>query len=184
MTKGAIAIAALASLVVAVPAAAKPRLFVNGDSLAVGAKPYLPDALPGWGIRTSAVVSRHAADGPAVLSAQARLPRFIAVSLGTNDDPRFTDAFREAIDETMTTAGDRCVVWANIVRPPVAGASYDGYNRVLREEARERDNLKIVDWKGMVGRHPEWLGEDGVHVSAAGYRARARAYARKIRACP
>ena len=29
----------------------------------------------------------------------------------------------------------------------------------------------------MVRRHPEWLADDGVHVSAEGYRARARAVA-------
>ena len=41
------------------------------------------------------------------------------MSLGTNDDPRDVDGFRAAIDEVMEVAGSgRCVVWANIVRPP------------------------------------------------------------------
>jgi lysophospholipase L1-like esterase len=36
----------------------------------------------------------------------------------------------------------------------------------------------------MVRRHPEWLAHDGVHVSAAGYRARAKAVARAVAQCP
>ncbi len=38
----------------------------------------------------------------------------------------------------------------------------------------------LVDWVGMVRRHPWWLSDDGVHVSVAGYRARAAAIARAI----
>jgi lysophospholipase L1-like esterase len=35
----------------------------------------------------------------------------------------------------------------------------------------------------MIERHPEWLADDGVHVSAAGYKARARAVARHVKRC-
>ena len=160
-------------------------MFADGDSLAVGTAPYLPAALPGWRFKTSAAVSRHASEGARILRRRPRLARYIAVSLGTNDDPRFTAGFRDAVRDVMAAAGKRrCVVWANIVRPPVAGTSYAGYNRVLREERDKRSNLKIVNWKAMVARHPEWLAADGVHVNAAGYRARARGYARALRRCP
>jgi lysophospholipase L1-like esterase len=84
----------------------------------------------------------------------------------------------------MGVAGSRrCVVWANIVRPPFEGVSYRGYNRVLAQEADRRDNLRVVNWVRMVRRHPEWLADDGVHVSAAGYRARAKAVARSVQLC-
>jgi len=79
---------------------------------------------------------------------------------------------------------DRCVVWSTIVRPSVAGASYAGYNRILKAEAAERPNLRVFRWRALLSRHPEWLGPDGVHVSAVGYRARAREIAKKITACP
>jgi lysophospholipase L1-like esterase len=168
----------------AAPASAQ-GLFMNGDSLAVGTQPYLPGALPGWSIRTSASVSRHAFEGPGVLRSAGTLPKVIAVSLGTNDDPRSVGAFRAAIRETMRIAGpDRCVVWATVRRPDVAGASYAGYNQALKAEARARPNLKVVRWRGLVNRHPQWLAPDGVHVDAAGYKARARAFARKVHRCP
>jgi hypothetical protein len=39
----------------------------------------------------------------------------------------------------------RCVVWANIVRPSVAGASYPGYNPALAQESKPRENLRVVN---------------------------------------
>ena len=85
------------------------------------------------------------------------------MSLGTNDDPGDVDGFRAAIADVMKVAGrNRCVVWANIVRPPYRGVSYRGYNHVLGVQARRRENL---------------------HVSAEGYQERAKAVARTVRRC-
>jgi len=180
--------AALAGLLVAAPpaAAAKPRLFVNGDSLAEGTRPYIPRALPGWRVRQSTKVSRHAYEGDDVLRRRGRrLERVLHVSLGTNDDPGQPAAFRAAIRDVMDVAGERrCVVWANIVRPPYGGVSYRRLNRVLAAESRARENLLVVNWVRMMRRHPEWLAPDGVHASAEGYAARARAVARAVRRCP
>jgi lysophospholipase L1-like esterase len=176
----------VAGLAVASPASAAERsLLVNGDSLAEGTKPYIPGELPGWRIRQSTAVSRHAYQGDDVMRRfGSRLPRVIHVSLGTNDDPGHVEGFRDAIAEVMDVAGaSRCVVWANIVRPPYRRVSYRGLNRVLVDESGRRDNLRVLNWVRMVRRHPQWLADDGVHVSAAGYRARARAVARAVRRC-
>jgi len=160
-------------------------LLVNGDSLAEGTRPYIPQELPDWQVRQSTKVSRHASEGADVMRRYGRrLPRVIHVSLGTNDDPSQTGAFRAAVGEVMDVAGGRrCVVWANIVRPPYGGVSYRGYNRVLRRESERRDNPRVLNWVRMVREHPEWLSADGVHVSAAGYEARAAAVARSVRRC-
>jgi lysophospholipase L1-like esterase len=162
-----------------------PRVFVDGDSLAVGTKPYLPRELSGWPIRQSASISRHAPQGVALLRSMGRrLARIVVMQLGTNDDPRAIDSFRHAVRATMHVAGARrCVVWPNIVRPRVAGTSYAGYNAVLAAENRRRDNLFVVDWARMARRHRYWFGPDGVHPSATGYEARAAAIAAKVRAC-
>jgi hypothetical protein len=161
------------------------RLFVNGDSLAVGTRPYLPRALRRWGVTQSVSISRHAPEGASVLRAYGRgLPRVIHVSLGTNDDPRALSSFRSSIRAVMGVAGPRrCVVWANVVRPPVAGASYAGYNRVLAQESKGRENLRVVNWARLVRENPSWLAGDGVHVSATGYQARARRVAESVRRC-
>jgi hypothetical protein len=175
-----------AALALAAPASAAERsLFVNGDSLAEGTRPYIPPELPDWTVKQSTAVSRHAREGDEVMRRYGRrLPRVIHVSLGTNDDPGDTDGFRDAVADLMEVAGgQRCVVWANIVRPPYRGVSYRGYNRVLADESSQRHNLRVLNWVRMVRRHPHWLADDGVHVSAAGYRARARAVARAVRRC-
>ena len=161
------------------------RLLHNGDSLAVGTQLYMREALPGWRIRQSVDISRHAAEGPAVLRRLgARLPRVVVVSLGTNDDPRAVQVFRHAISSTMQVAGSRrCVVWANIVRPPVGGAGYGGLNRVLADEARRRRNLRVFQWAAMARAHRGWFGPDRVHPSGVGYRARAHGIADTVRRC-
>jgi hypothetical protein len=166
-------------------AALSRSLLVNGDSLAVGTAPYIPRALRRWRVTQSTAISRHAFEGASVMRAYGRgLPRVIHVSLGTNDDPRSMSAFRSAIRSVMAVAGSRrCVVWANIVRPPVAGASYAGYNRALAQESKPRSNLRVVNWAKMVRQNPGWLSGDGVHVSATGYAARASAVARSVRRC-
>jgi hypothetical protein len=176
----------VAGLALAPPASAAERsLLVNGDSLAEGTRPYIPRELPRWRVMQSAAVSRHASDGDDVMRRYgSRLPRVIHVSLGTNDDPGDVDGFRDAIADVMRVAGrTRCVVWANIVRPPYRGVSYRGYNRALEEESSRRDNLRVLNWVRMVRGHQEWLAHDGVHVSAAGYRARAEAVAGAVRRC-
>lgn len=180
--------ALLLVLLLAAPATAEAlsrRLLVNGDSLTVGTKSYLPPQLRRWRVTQSTAISRHAFEGADVMRAYGRsLPRVIHVSLGTNDDPRSVDAFRAAIREVMDVAGPRrCVVWTNIVRRPVGGASYAGYNRALAAESRPRKNLRVVNWARMVRKHPHWLAGDGVHVNADGYRSRAQAIARSVRRC-
>ena len=181
------ALAVLAATLAAAPAAqaAERSLLVDGDSLADGTRPYLPKELPDWRVRQSAKVSRHAADGADVMRRYgSSLARVIHVSLGTNDDPGQTGAFRAAVRDVMDVAGSgRCVVWANIVRPPYRGVGYRGYNRVLAAEDERRDNLLVLKWVRMVRRHPGWLARDRVHVSAAGYAARASAVARLVRRC-
>ena len=182
----ALALAGLALAAGAAPATAAERsLLVVGDSLAEGTRPYIPEELPGWRVKQSTKVSRHATEGDDVMRRYGdRLPRVIHASLGTNDDPRDVDGFRAAIGAVMKVAGaDRCVVWANIVRPPYGGVSYRGYNRALAGEDASRENLLVLNWKRMVRNHPEWLADDGVHVSADGYAARARATARLVRRC-
>jgi lysophospholipase L1-like esterase len=176
------------ALLLAAPASAEAlsrRLLVNGDSLAVGTKPYIPKDLSDWEVTQSTAVSRHAKQGADVMRSYGKaLPRVTHVSLGTNDDPNDVDGFRAAVRDVMRAAGSRrCVVWTNIRRPPAAGASYAGYNRALGQEARRRDNLRVVNWVRMVREHPEWLVGDGVHVNADGYKARAKAVARSVRRC-
>ena len=159
-------------------------VFSVGDSLGEGTKPYLPGALPGWNVSQSVSTSRFLDEGVAILRNRGSLPGAIVFALGTNNDAHDVGGFRSAVESVLQIAGKtRCVVVPNIVRPPVGGASYSGFNNALADVARKHDNLRVVDWAGLVAANRGWLAGDGVHVNATGYMARARAIAKQVERC-
>jgi lysophospholipase L1-like esterase len=166
------------------PARSSPRTVLDlGDSLSVGTDPYLRVRLRGYRIERRYDVGLHAYDAAALVSERrAPLPAVLVVSAGTNDDPRIVSTFARAITTVLEEAGSaRCVIWPTIARPPAVGASYEGLNAALDRASGRHANLVLVGWAQMVRRHPAWLAKDGVHVSAAGYRARADAIADAVK---
>ena len=148
----------------------------------MGTAPYLRAQLRGYRIDGFHDVGLHAYDAAAIIArSRGTLPPVLVVSAGTNDDPRVVATFIRSVSRVLAAAGPRrCVVWPTIVRPPAVGATYDGLNRALMRAAARHSNLVLVDWVGMLGRHPRWLSDDGVHVAQAGYRARASAIATAV----
>jgi GDSL-like Lipase/Acylhydrolase family len=160
------------------------QLLVVGDSLAEGTEAPLARLLPEWQIDTSAYRGRHTDDGVAEITSRSSLPDVIFVSLGTNDDPSATASFEGEVQQVLDAAGpSRCVLWANIARPPYAGVSYAGYNRVLERLSYSRPNLTVVDWAGITQAQAGLLGSDGVHATSEGYAVRAQAIASAITSC-
>jgi lysophospholipase L1-like esterase len=129
-------------------------------------------------------ISRFVSEGVSIMRNRGGLPGVIVFALGTNDDARNVSTFRNSVDAAVAIAGrTRCVVVPNIVRPPVGGTSYSGFNQALADLARRHENLRVVDWAGLVNRNRGWLAGDGVHVNATGYQARARAIAKQVEKC-
>jgi hypothetical protein len=177
-----ICIAALATPAAASAAALRSVLLV-GDSLAVGIKDTLPNYLPKHNVTSDAKVGRTLATGMSIINSR-RLPKTVAVSLFTNDDPRNVATLADAVRHTLNHQGDGCVIWSTIARPSVAGVSYDSANHALHKlAAAHPSRLFIVDWATAVGAHRSWMGPDGVHPNSAGYLARARMYAHAIHDC-
>ena len=159
-------------------------VFAVGDSLGEGTKPYLPGALRGWKVSQSVSVSRFLPEGVSIVRSRGGLPAVIVFALGTNDDPHNVSGFRNAVESVLSIAGrTRCVVVPTIVRPPVGGAGYSGFNSALNDVPKHHQNLRIVDWAGLVAANRGWLAGDGVHVNATGYQARARAIAKQVERC-
>jgi len=162
-------------------------LYVDGDSLSVGTGWYLSTFLPGWTLRGTVAVSRHAYQGVDAVEARAKeglLERVVVVDLGTNDDPSAVSTFKGYVLGVLRAAGpSRCVIWSTINRPPYNGVSYDGYNSVLRSLDARYGNLHVFDWAKLARSHPEWFGSDGVHPSSTGYRARASGLAWLVKHC-
>jgi lysophospholipase L1-like esterase len=180
LVAASLAAAALTMLAAAAAATApeQPRRILDlGDSLSIGTDPYLKALLPGYRIDPLHRVGLNASE-VAALAARSRssLPAVVVVSAGTNDDPRNVSPFARAVADILALAGSkRCVVWATIARLTKLGTTSAGLNRELARAAESHRNLVLVDWAGMVRRHPSWLSRDGVHANAAGYRARAAA---------
>jgi lysophospholipase L1-like esterase len=160
------------------------RVLVVGDSLAVGTRVPLEQALPGTRVETSAERGRTTAEGVAEIAARSPLPAVLVVSLGTNDDPSAVEAYQGQVETVLRAAGPTaCVVWPNIVRPPYGGVGYDGYNRALASLAAANPNLVVVDWVALTAANPRWMAPDGVHATPEGYAGRARAIADAVRNC-
>jgi lysophospholipase L1-like esterase len=164
---------------------AAKRIYVDGDSIAYGTDLFLSGYLHGWAISTSVDVSRHTFQGAATIEALqdgGTLPYVVVVNLGTNDDPRAVRQFGSYVRRVVRAAGpERCVIWATIVRPPYAGVSYDGLNRVLAAAATRWQSFHVFDWRPLARAHSAWFGSDGVHPSIPGYRVRAKSLAAFIR---
>jgi hypothetical protein len=160
------------------------RALVVGDSLAEGTEAPLARLLPDWRLETSAYTGRHTDDGVSEILGTSKLPPVLAVSLGTNDDPSAVSSFASSVEAVLRAAGpSRCVIWANVVRPPYNGVSYTGYNRALVQAAAVHPNLTIVDWAGIVRSDPGVLASDGVHATPSGYQTRAEAIAQAMQRC-
>ena len=159
-------------------------VFSVGDSLGEGTKPYLPGALRGWKVSQSVSTSRFLDEGVSIVRNRGSLPAVIVFALGTNNDAHQVSLFRDSVAAVLRIAGrTRCVVVPNIVRPPVGGASYSGFNRALDEIAERNRNLRVADWAKLISRNRGWLASDGSHVSATGYQARARLIAKQVERC-
>jgi lysophospholipase L1-like esterase len=154
-----------------------------GDSLNVGIEPYLGRALEGRTVDAHDRVGRATADGVDVLSdLGSRLAPVVVVSLGTNDADGSEAEFRALVDRALElVGGDRCLVWATIVRD---GSARAGFNAILARAASGHRNVRLVDWASLVAQDPELLASDAVHGTPEGYRRRAEATARAVEACP
>jgi hypothetical protein len=177
---------ALLAAVATAQAAPSPRsVFHVGDSLAYGTSLYLPRYLKGWRLTQDVDVSMQSYSVPEHVAAQGSgLARVLIVSAGTNGPPTPTSLFKADVRKVLRLAGpSRCVVWANVVRPPYQGVSYDGVNRSLAALDRQYRTLVVFDWAQMVARNPDSLSEDGVHVAVPFYKKRAAALAALAKRC-
>jgi hypothetical protein len=165
------------------------RVFLIGDSLAVGIEELLPQLLKDKTVSSDALTGRPLADGMRIIAGLdlSSQPSVLAVSLFTNDGPGPTDVARleTAVKQTIAAVGaDGCVVWATIVRPPLGGVSYAAANEALHDlEARFAPKLVLVPWAETIAESPGLLASDGVHGTPEGYQVRAQLYAEAVQSC-
>lgn len=144
-----------------------------GDSLMVGAAPYLQSGLNSFNYKARVGIQMD--EGISYLrslAAQDQIGDILLVSLGSNGP-----ISSGQVDTVMELAGNRRVYAMNIV---VARSWESSVNRVWAEGADRHRNLHIVDWHAYVGSHPGILRADGVHPTSSGYAAYAQLYLEEI----
>ena len=164
------------------PAAARTApdaVLMIGDSLSVGTKQYFTAGLTGAPTSVDATSGISLKEGMRRYDAVAVKPQVVEMALFTNNAPNQIGELRAALDTTIADARQRNgrVVWATIVGNRKYG-SYDEVNAMLRDyAAKNADVMGLVDWAKMTAQHPGYLAGDGIHGTAAGYKARAQAFA-------
>jgi lysophospholipase L1-like esterase len=161
------------------------HVYIIGDSLTVG--PQLFASLSRRVSRTkkwhstivNSKVGRTIPQGVAIVKkAKLRDPTAIVVALGTNDvlSRREASYPAKAIDEFMTAAQGKPVLWLNVefstTRPDWRSRGVR-FNKELRKATTRWPNLEIADWdKFFTPKGPSRFIGDGIHLTVTGYRTR------------
>lgn len=159
--------------------AQRANVYVQGDSLTVGAGPIIKQHL-GHSVHNvivDAQVGRFTATGMNRLAHSANAKRALVwvVALGTNDGPD-PSALKRHVTRSLKLAGpQRDVIWLTVERP----GNYAGVNRMLRKLDAVDEQLHVVDWAREVHQNPGLIGGDGVHGTARGYQVRGAMIARE-----
>lgn len=172
---------ALASVLAATPAAAAPEpkpkpvsVFIEGDSLTVGAAGGLRQRLRPHvrNVQIDAQVGRFTSTGLSRVAraSRAQHARVWVLALGTNDGPS-PHRIKQHVLRSLRMAGPtRQVVWLTIKRP----GGYKPVNKMLRAMDARYANLHVVDWAKTVTRYPGLISGDRVHGTSRGYQVRAK----------
>ena len=148
------------------------NVIMIGDSVTEGAADTLRAVLPNSYI--DGKVSRQLYVGQDVLAqdlATGYDASAVIWALGTNGAVRDESYVQALID----AAGKRPVYFVTIRCPY---PQQDNNNQLFRDVASKNNNVGIIDWLGASDGHPEYLYDDGIHLTPSGRDA----YAALIRA--
>lgn len=144
------------------------RLVVVGDSIILGARSDVVDALAHWDLAFDAEVGRSTAQGLDVLRGlDAGRADVVVVELGANDAGSaalFATRMRAVLDELADVPQ---VIWLTV---PEIEPYYVESNALLRAEAETRPGLTVAEW-GAVSEATPGATADGLHLRAPGREA-------------
>ena len=146
-------------------AAAYQQVTLVGDSVLLGASPYLLRRLPA--ARIEAKVGRQGSDGLKLVKSlreDAQLGDAAVIHLGTNGYLA-EKQFRALLEHL---ADRKTVVVLNVY----GARRWIGPNNALIERiSQEFDNVRLVDWHAMGQSNPSYFVQDGIHLSGSGIHA-------------
>jgi lysophospholipase L1-like esterase len=149
------------------------NLFVLGDSIleatttAYGGEMCTRLVPHGWAVEIDAENGRDAAAGLQVLRDRLEEgddPSAAVVMLGNNyrNDP---DQFDQQLEEILDLLSPAPIVLLTVTEFEDSRAEV---NDVIRTEAAERVNVRVLDWAARTAHDDSLVGEDGLHLSDKG----------------
>lgn len=150
----------------ATPAPVMPtgeQITAIGDSLMVGATPFMEELLPG--ISIDGRVGRPMPEGISILdelNAAGAVREYVVLGLATN-----AGVTVEQFDRIIAAIGpDRTLVMVNAYgdRSWIPG----GNEQVEAAAAKYPGQIVVADWSGLITEHPEYIGPDGIHANNEG----------------
>lgn len=172
------AVAAAVAVAVAVPPASADSVFIEGDSLTVGASAAIKRHLRTdfREITVDAQVGRNTPTGISRLSAGRNASVWV-VALGTNDAPS-PASMRHHVRTVLKRAGQRPVLWVSVWRSP----AYSKVNAMLSRLDAGSSQLSVLRWDQYIRANRGLLASDRIHLTPAGYEVRGRLIAEAVRA--
>jgi hypothetical protein len=146
-----------------------------GDSILVGAVEHgslgLKLTEDQWEPEVFAETGRSTRWAIDQVRARDKVPRFIVVVLGSNPGSSsggFADEV-QALRDALVARGARRILWI----PPRDSdpGRYAEKDRILKEADRADGRLVVPDWGAVLIQNPQYLGDDGIHLTDAGYDA-------------
>jgi hypothetical protein len=163
---------------------AEAPVLIVGDSLSVGATPYIRRDLAPLPVDLDARTGRATPEGVRVLASELDPShRVVVFDLATNNSPSQPEALAADLASVRALAADRCLVVATVSRPPVGGTSVDGLNGVLRDFVQTTPGAQLVEWHEATESQRGLLGSDGVHPTSAGHELRGIMMADAVATC-
>jgi hypothetical protein len=140
------------------------RVLAIGDSVMLGARRALANAVPG--IAIDAAVSRQAGQAEGIMNGYKNmmaLPGTLVLHLGTNG--RLTGGIFDGI---MRAAQGRQVYWLTARVPRTWEAET---NASIHAGLKTWKNAHALEWRDYAGCHDNWFVRDGFHLTDAGQAA-------------
>ncbi len=144
-------------------AASAVRVCGIGDSVLLGASPYLYSAFDNF--YCDAVVSRpglYVRDIMAAMKRNGILQEAVLVHIGSNGGlwaPQMNDIVN------FVNANNLQLFWVTVTND----RSYSVYcNSGIRERCAGYDNIHLIDWEVLSAGHSDWFVGDGIHVNGYG----------------
>ena len=142
-----------------------------GDSITEGVAPWIQKVLPNAYV--DGKQSRQLSVGADVYRqdvAAGHSKSVVIVALGSNSLIRDKQVVQDVID----AVGGKPLFFVTIRSPY---ALQDANNQILRDYAKQNENVGIIDWNGTSAGHDDYLVDDGTHLTNTG----CEVYAKMIR---